>query len=260
MNRADFAQHEQAVDELLRLLDTSGLAPGSLFPTVKTLSLRLDIPQAAAAGAVEELVCRGLLRQQGHDIVVSPRRTHRSTRQMNSLTDAMGAKGLPVTSRVVLKDFCEATKEAAAALSLPLGARIFRLVRVRMVAGEPLLLEYSYLPAARFPGVEQYDYNTESLYRVLEQQYNTIPKSQDLEFELELPSQEEQKLLHLSPQELLLTQLGYTRDQNEHPMEYSISKSVGNRFVYESVAELGGSSMVTSTPAKAGKKQVKSNV
>lgn len=260
MNRADFAQHEHAVDELLRLLDTSKLSPGHLFPTVKTLSIQLEIPQSVVAGALEELLYRGLLRQQGHDIVVSPKRTHRSTRQMNSLSDAMGAKGLPVTSRVVQKDFCEATKEAASALSLPLGARIFRLIRVRMVAGEPLVLEYSYLPAARFPGVERYDYNTESLYRVLGEQYNTIPKSQDLEFELEYPTTQEQRLLELEPQELLLSQLGYTRDQNEHPMEYSISKSVGHRFVYESLAELGGSSMVSSTPAKAGKKQVKSNV
>lgn len=260
MNRADFAQHEHTVDELLRLLETSYPTPNTLFPTPKTLSICLNRSQHMVTDALEELVYRGLLYRKGHDIYVSPPRTHRSTRKMNSISEAMGVQGLVVTSRVVRNDFCEAAKEVAAALSLPLGARVFRLVRVRMIANEPLLLEYSYLPATRFPGVEVYDYNTGSLYTVLQEQYQTIPKSQDLEFVLELPTPEEQALLELSSQDLLLTQIGYTRDQSGNPMEYSISKSVGHRFIYESLAELQGSSMVSSIPAKTGKEQVTDHV
>ena len=255
MNMADFAEHERVLDELLRLLGSGTLIPGNYFPPAHVLSHQLCTPISVVQGAQEELINRGMLVEQNHSMLVARARIRRDTRKMNSISDAMAEKGHTVTSRVIHMDFCEASKEVASVLQLPLGARVFRLVRLRMLDGEPLLLEHSYLHAERFPGVEAYDYNVESLYRVLREQYSTIPMQQDLEFELESPSEAEQRLLGLDSESLLLTLLGHTRDQNGRPMEYSISKSVANRFLYESVAELGGSSLETPPPAGFRKRQ-----
>jgi len=59
------------------------------------------------------------------------------------------------------------------ALAITVGGSTHRLERLRLVDGEPLLLEQVHLAADRFPGLLEYDFERDSLYEVLSTRYGT---------------------------------------------------------------------------------------
>ena len=56
-------------------------------------------------------------------------------------------------------------------LHVAVGDELLWLERVTMADGEPLNYTITYLPRKLFPGIETYDFNTQSLYEVLQKKY-----------------------------------------------------------------------------------------
>src|SRR5260370_35796035 len=54
------------------------------------------------------------------------------------------------------------------------GQQFVFLQRVALVEGEPIALLSSYLPARRVPGLENIDFNGQSLYKTLEERYSIV--------------------------------------------------------------------------------------
>ena len=79
--------------------------------------------------------------------------------------------GMEPGSRVLSRECLEASEAVSVSLRIPLGARTFHLVRLRLLDGAPVLLEYVYLSEEAYPGLIDCDLSSSSLYAILTERY-----------------------------------------------------------------------------------------
>lgn len=167
--------HARAAARLEELLAAGELVPGDRLPPERQLCGRLDVSRATLRQALAELEERGLVtRHQGRGTFVARPRVQQDLERFFSLGEALRARGLELTSRVLSIGLVEAGRALAAELGLLPGDALVRLRRLRSVDGEPLTLEDTHLPAAAFPGLETRDFSQRSLYDVLAEDFACV--------------------------------------------------------------------------------------
>lgn len=215
-----------AIDRATELLEQNNYAPGDKFLTAEALAAALNIPIELAGLTIEQMQNQGLIESEENGYYVAKAKYIRNMWSMSSLTEAAAARKQKISSRVVIFEIMEAPKFVSLALSLSLGTHVYRLLRIRTTGGRSVL-EDSYLPVSMFPELLSYNFGAESLYKVLENDYNTKAVNQSLEFLIEMPNENEAKLLGISKDEPMLVVSGPTGNQNGNVFEYSIAKSSG---------------------------------
>jgi GntR family transcriptional regulator len=91
--------------------------------------------------------------------------------KLMSYTEQMAGRGMTATSKVLFARVVHDQQEAIARLSLPHNAEIVKLERLRQTADEPFALETCYLSAAHFPELLSAPLARESLFKILERDY-----------------------------------------------------------------------------------------
>lgn len=232
-------QFEQALDSTIELLESSSLKPYDCFFSEHYLCDSLTLTSQVVQQVLSELINRGkLVYSSTQELLVAPPKLRRNMLKMASLSETMKSYHLHVTSRVITFEICEATKEAAQALNLPLGSEVLKLKRIRHTGALPNIIETSYLPAKTFSNLLNYDFNHHSLYDILEKEHGIKPSTQELEFITEVPIEDDFKYFHIGSKEPILVQIGRTSDQNGRIFEYSISRTLGKFSEFESSPRL----------------------
>lgn len=155
-------------------IESGEYPPGHRLPPERELCEIFGVSRITARQALAELAQRHLVvRHQGQGTFVSRKRIESSLLGFFSISEALKADGRLVATRVVSTGL--ATPDAAEAAALAIGSRapVVRVVRLRLVDGDPYALETSTLVARRFPGLEAYDFGSRSLYDVLAREYAT---------------------------------------------------------------------------------------
>jgi len=172
---------------------------GAPAPSERQLAEETGVSRMTARRAIDELVKEGLLtREVGRGTFVA-RPTISVPLQLTSFTDDMRARGHVPSSRLLELADRPADARVAGVLGVEQGTPVTVLARVRMADGVPMAIERSSLRADRFPGLARYDFENESLYRVLSEDYGArfeageqviragIVRDEDAEI-LEIPS------------------------------------------------------------------------
>jgi GntR family transcriptional regulator len=161
----------QIEEQLAGRIEAGELDPGARLPperdladalAVSRMTVRQALASLAARGLVERGVGRGtFVREAGavvHDLT--------GVTGVTGFTEQLERHGLRASARILDVSERAAPAAVAEALGLETGAPAIRLERVRSGGGEPLALEDSWLPAARFPGLLDQDL-TGSLYALM---------------------------------------------------------------------------------------------
>src|SRR5436190_20990313 len=90
---------------------------------------------------------------------------------LSSFSEDMRERGHVPGSRILACDVVLATSEVAGRLEVADGSPVIRIHRVRTADGEPMAVEEAFLPADRFAGLDQADFERGSLFEVLEDQW-----------------------------------------------------------------------------------------
>jgi GntR family transcriptional regulator len=213
--------------ELTRRLDA-----GSPVPTERTLATMFETSRTTVRQALQELVVEGRLeRVQGRGTFVAKPKVAQSL-ELTSYTQDMRAQGLEPTSRLITLDYLRADPDLSDRLAIRPGARVIHLVRLRLVNGEPMAVERTYLSAVRFPRLRQHLVRLGSLYAALDQGYDVRLGEAEETIETALASPEEAALLGVDTGLALLLLSRHSFDLGGQPVEWGRSVYRGDRYKF----------------------------
>jgi GntR family transcriptional regulator len=144
------------------------------------------------------------------------------------IREQLEAMGYETGTTVLEKKIEKADSQAARELGLSPGAPVYKLERLRYANGEPLGLDYSYIPVELCDNL--FDKEREALCDILEKNYSIKAKHGVETLESCQAAAREMKLLKV-PKNSALLMLKYTMfSQNGTPFEYSKVVFRGDRI------------------------------
>ena len=213
---------------LLEVIGT--LTPGSPVPTERLLMAQLGTSRTTVRQALAELVGEGrLVRRQGSGTYVAEPKVSWPLR-MTSFTEQASATGHAASTKLIDARRERASAEVAARLGLRHGAAVHRIERLRLVDGIPMALETSNLSAARFPGLARLLRKSDSLYRVLSDEYGVVPVTAEETIETASATPHEAGLLDTETGAPILMLSRHSFAADGAPVEWVQSWYRGDRY------------------------------
>lgn len=175
------------------------LEPGSFLPSERVLAERYGIARATVRQEIERLAADGVVvRRRGGGTLVPGDRPARMT-IASSFSKDMRARGLEPGAKVLEHVVVPASQRVAGELEVAVGSPTLRLARLRTADGAPVALERTVLPLSRFPGLDEVDFGSSSLYDELEQRWEVRPGIVSAVVVAALPAAPDAAVLGMSP-------------------------------------------------------------
>jgi GntR family transcriptional regulator len=146
---------------------------GHSLPTEQELCRHFDISRPTVRQAIYELVSEGYLQRiKGRGPTISRSKINQDYLLLiESFHDEMEAKGLKHQTEVLEFAPVECPENLLEALRVPAASPVIKLVRLRSINEEPMILVKTYLPAGLFPDILSKDLTHNSLYSLVEHDY-----------------------------------------------------------------------------------------
>jgi GntR family transcriptional regulator len=165
----------QIEDALAARIGGGELRVGDRLPAERELAEQLGVSRGTIRQALDALAARGLVeRGVGRGTFVAAGKVEVRLHDVAGFTEQMARAGLQANARVLRAGQAVAPEAVARALGLPEGAPVVRIERLRLAGRLALTLEDSWIPAARFPGIEDLDLRG-SVYALMRDLYGHAP-------------------------------------------------------------------------------------
>ncbi|HEX7003693.1 MAG TPA: GntR family transcriptional regulator [Trueperaceae bacterium] len=219
-NEATSKEHaspfRQVAQRIAEQISAGELSPGTRIPAERKLAEEYAISRMTARAAVEHLAQQGLVeRKDRSGTYVAQPKVRLDLSVAAGLSDQFRGVGIVPGAKLIVARTLpggSVAKEVSNALDLREDDLIHELRRQRTGNGESLVLEESYFPASRFPGLLDHDLTGYSIYHLLQEEYG--------------------QSLHRFRQELELVQLDAERAQvletRPDVMSFRVTRTVWN--------------------------------
>lgn len=224
-------RYAQIQDNLAELIEVGLLKAGDMLPSERDLSEMYGVSRLTVRQALHALINRGVIHtQHGVGTFVSATRPKANLAPtVTGFSQRMREAGMTPSSRLLQAECLSVTPVLRHRLALREDAEVICLRRLRLANDEPLMVETTFLPAARFIDLTTHDLETQSLYHLLELHYGVRVTATEQSLEPTLLQADE--AVHLQQAEgipaMLVRIVAYDRDQR--PVEYSKSVVRGDR-------------------------------
>src|SRR6516165_10469199 len=150
------------------------LPPGSRLPNEEELIKQFGVSRTTVRQTIQNLIRRGLveIRRGKGTFVLQPKITQELT-QLSGFVEDMQSLGRNASARVLDKQTVPADDSVARQLAIAAGTPVVRIQRVRLADNAPLSFDETYLPREIGERILENDLETEPIFSLLEQKYNT---------------------------------------------------------------------------------------
>ncbi len=163
------AKH-QVVRERILAEVVSKMSPSQPLQTERELAERFGVSRMTVRQALNSLRDDGVISSvRGVGTFVSKPRLSKAP-ALTSFSEDLASRGYTPSTTVISTSLDEASTDVAIDLGIPMGAKVYRIERVRLADGVPLCYEEVFLHAERFPGLLDHDL-ARSLYQTMEESY-----------------------------------------------------------------------------------------
>lgn len=227
--------YHQIKQNLRELIENGVLLEGQLLPSERDLGEYYGVNRLTVRQAITELVSEGMFRRQRGvgTFVADPKLTQMMAR-VTGFSERVREVGRKPSSRMISLELVPASTMVARSLNQEPDAPFYKLVRLRCVDDEPVMLETVFLPQARFPDLKRVDFSEVSLYQVLAQKFNCRIVEADETLEPVIMTDYEVEILEAEPGTpgLLIETVAY--DQNGIAVEFgkSVVRGDKSRFYF----------------------------
>lgn len=225
--------YRQIQSDLREWVSSGELEPGAQVETEQELMARYGVSRATVRQALSGLVAEGLLEiRRGRGTFVHGTALEHRLGGFYTFSREIERHGMRPGTRVRGIDVEPAGDEVAEGLGLAGGTAVVALSRIRLADDQPIVSETSYLPAARFKGLESVDFSSASLYETLTAAYGVRPVRARETFVPVLLSHEDAEVLGGDPGDPVLSVERTTYDADGVVIEFCQSILRADRYRY----------------------------
>jgi GntR family transcriptional regulator len=173
LNKPLYVQIQEHIAELIL---SGELLPETKIQSERDFSEALGVSRMTVRRALTELVSEGLLerRHGSGTYVAKPRVTYESHELVNN-TKAMQDRNLATSSQLLEFSEIIASRRLAEQLEVEIGHPLYRVVILRHANRVPVILERSFFPCSRCPGLEEWDLEKTTVFDLLVKVYHANP-------------------------------------------------------------------------------------
>ncbi|MGH8174870.1 MAG: GntR family transcriptional regulator [Steroidobacter sp.] len=224
--------YRQVYDFLVKQIAEGEWQAGEVLPSEQALAGRLNVSQGTVRKALDVLGTEKLIeRRQGKGTYVAEYTQERSLFRFFHLAKPGGARCIPTSSGETVR---RRTAKAVEAQKLKLDARaqVLEVNRLRLVDGDPVILEKIVLPLALFPDIEQHTPLPNTLYALYQRQYGLNIVSAEEELRADTVRKDEAKRLGLKTGAPILHIERVAVALDGTHVEWRVSRCNTHRLVY----------------------------
>lgn len=224
--------YRQVYDYLVRQIAEGGWQPGEVLPSEQALAGKLHVSQGTVRKALDVLGTEKLIeRRQGKGTFVAEHTQERAMFRFFRLSRPGGARCIPTTTGETLRRRSARSAEAQK-LKLEPQAQVVELNRIRMVDGDPAVLEKIVVPLALFPDIEKRAPLPNALYSLYQRQYGLNIVATEEELHADVARSDEAKRLRIKAGTPILhiERIAVALDGTR--VEWRISRCDTRRLVY----------------------------
>src|SRR6266478_2524370 len=169
-NRNGVPAYQRIQSAIRKRIDSGQLQPGDAVASERDLAKIHQVSLMTARHALASLEHDGVVeRRRGIGTFVAAPKIHFN--KLMSYTEQMASRSLTAASKILFAKIVDDEPEIAARLALPTNTGIIKLERLRHSSDEPFALETCYFSSEEFPNLLSLPPNRESLFKILEREY-----------------------------------------------------------------------------------------
>jgi GntR family transcriptional regulator len=216
--------HISIRDDLRMRLNAGEWAVGERLPSETELAARYGVARMTIRQAIGALASEGaVIRRQGLGTFAADGRPTRTADLLLSFTEEMRRQGRQVETRLISAGVEQPPPAAREALQVRPSAAAVAVRRVRLVDGCPIVVQNSWLPYARFAGLDADPLLDGSLYARLAAQYGVRITRARQAFTAAVAGEPDGTALGLQPCEPVLRIARTTYDSSNLIIEFAMS-------------------------------------
>jgi DNA-binding GntR family transcriptional regulator len=243
-NRPDIARmprasllYERVVDLVEQLIAEQGLVPGDMLPSYSELAGQAGVSLITVRRALDELERAGRVRRhQGLGTFVARPRIVTEPTRTGSLLDTLATgddRAARLETKVLSLQEGQPSAGLCQALRISAGSPVWQLRRLRLLDGQPAVLETSVIPVALAPELgAMADRLSGSLYDLLAGEYGLLDSYEEQYLEVLLPPQKAARLLGLRARAQVVRIRGLSADGTGLPFDCFEQLYPANQFVF----------------------------
>ncbi|KDE63615.1 hypothetical protein FUSO4_06380 [Fusobacterium necrophorum DJ-1] len=233
MKIKEISPYEKVKEELLYYISENNLQNNDRLAAERELSNKWNVNRETVRRAIYSLILEEKLYSiRGSGNYIKKEKYNRNLVDLESLSSWAKNQNLTLTSEVIFSKIIEANKKISQKLHVLLGTKIFNLVRCRILNGEAITIEYSYIPYLKVEGIEKYDLKKNSLYQILNSKYSITLKDGEESIGITYIDNFESQYLKSGEGSPALFTTSTVYDMNGSPIEYCKTVTQYNKLLF----------------------------
>lgn len=223
--------HVQLKDALKQALESGEYEPGDRFFSENEIAKKYGVSRMTVRRVMDDLLREGFIfRVPGKGTFVARQKIVEKLTELVGFTKDMERKGCTPSTKVLKKRVVYPPRKIRELLRLEKGEKTLLLKRVRYASGEPMALQTAYIPLKFFPGIEEVDFEKESLYDTFKK-FGRPPvwAKQDMEATL-IRDGEQTRLLGVASGSAGMLSERLTYDLEGNPIEFTVTLFRGENY------------------------------
>jgi GntR family transcriptional regulator len=165
--------YAQLKQSLLGMIEAQKLPSGSRLPSEEELVASSGLSRSTVRQALNDLASEGRIRRiHGKGTFVADLKVGLSiAHTLLGFSEDMAQRGRRVSTQVLQITLASSSAEAARALWIPPGSPAVHLKRLRLLDGQPFMVDDIYARSDLCPHLEDFDFGHRSLFQILETEY-----------------------------------------------------------------------------------------
>ncbi|TDX41417.1 GntR family transcriptional regulator [Halanaerobium congolense] len=224
--------YHQLYDIIVEKIEDGTYKENDKIPSEREFCDKYDISRATVRRTMVELEKNDYIyKKQGKGVFVSSKAFKQDLLSFYSFSEEMKKINKVPSSEVIDFKKTDVSSKIADKLKINKNQKVYKFKRLRLADDEPMMIETTYLPAARFPGLNSKKLDQRSMYDIFREDYNVEFNKADEIFQAISLNKKDAKYLNSnegSPS-ILLERFTY---ENENIIEYTASVTRGDKFKF----------------------------